>query len=117
MIASEADNNGVFFADVVTNDFDNNTRLGTDLKADIGADEFTFGVTGLTSSSVANMIYSSNRKIVIEGATIGSAISVYSVTGQLVKTIKVKSEKSTIAVENGIYIVKTANQVSKVIVK
>jgi hypothetical protein len=77
---------------------------------------YVYGTTGLALSSIANNIYAVKNNIVVKGISLGSSISIFTVTGQLVKTIKANADKSTIAVEKGVYIVKTVNQISKVIV-
>jgi hypothetical protein len=77
---------------------------------------YVYGTTGLALSSIVNNIYAVNNNIVVKGISLGSSISIFSTTGQLVKSINANADKSTIAVEKGVYIVKTVNQVSKVIV-
>ena len=77
---------------------------------------FTGVSTGVESTEVSETsIYSVAGGIVVEVAETATA-SIYSIAGVLVSEQTV-SEKATIAMEKGVYIVKVADKVAKVIVK
>ena len=72
--------------------------------------------TGIADIESKSNIYTINGGIIVPNAK-GNSISIYSVTGQLVKSKYIESEKELIYLNNGIYIVKTGNQISKVLIK
>ena len=80
---------------------------------------FTTGgspATDIKTTSTGIKVYGANNQIIVEN-TNGSSIEIYSVTGAKVKTIAIGSEKASIAIEKGIYIVSVNNVKSKVLVK
>lgn len=83
----------------------------------LGAYQFSDGTTALSDNiNTTSQIYASGNKIIILNSH-DLPVSVYAITGQLAKSINATSDKSSIVVEKGIYIVKCGNQISKVIVK
>lgn len=73
-------------------------------------------VTDIKTTSTGIKVYGANNQIIVENAN-GSSIEIYSVTGAKVKSIAIGSEKATIAIEKGIYIVSLNNVKSTVLVK
>ena len=72
--------------------------------------------TGIENTFSKIGIVGSARNIIVSNAN-GNAIAVYSVTGQLVKSVLAQYDRQTIAIQKGIYIVKSGNQISKVFVE
>ena len=74
-----------------------------------------------TSTTVDNIdvtnikVYTLNNTLVIENAT--SAVEVYSIAGELLTHIAHPTTKESIALNKGIYIVKSANRATKMVVK
>jgi len=69
-------------------------------------------------SSSKELIYSTERnKLVIANATVGDIASVYSISGIKVASAKLTSDKTTVSIASGIYLVKVNASVSKVIVR
>ena len=65
-------------------------------------------------------IYGSRGEIVVSGASAGSIVAVYDISGRLLKTLKANSVENRIDIVPGLYIVRVAGQtpaVSKVIVR
>ena len=73
--------------------------------------------TGISSTAVNPVcVYSTNGSIVIENAPVGEMICVYNVSGVLVETQNIASlPQTTIAIPQGIYIVKVGSANFKVI--
>ena len=72
--------------------------------------------TGLERSTVKNNVYSNNSNIVVEGLAAQTA-NVYSVSGAMVKSVLIKSDLETIAVDKGFYIVKVGGQNFKLLIQ
>lgn len=90
--------------------------ISTNGHLDLGAYQFSGLTTSVANANLSKSdIYAFGDDVVITNA-IGSAISIYSLTGQLVEKIKANSNKVTIATEKGIYIVKVDSRIVKVIV-
>jgi hypothetical protein len=68
------------------------------------------------AKKVCPMIYSSIGKVVFENA-IGQTASIFTTNGQLIKSQLMNSDKVSIPVANGFYIVKVGNQNTKLFVK
>lgn len=103
-------------ATIPTTDITGMTR-NTAYNFDLGAYQFSDTSTALSDNATPkSYIYASGNKIIILNSN-NLTISVYSITGQLVKSIYATSDKSSVVLEKGIYIVKSGNQISKVIVK
>jgi len=84
---------------------------------DLGAYQYSSLTTAVDNSTLSNSgIFASGNQIIVPNA-IGSTISIYSVTGQLIKSVTATANKMSIAADNGIYIVKVGNHVAKVSVK
>lgn len=96
----------------VTTDFNGFTRT----TMDIGA--LAYGsVAGINSANENKLsVYTIKNNIVINNQ-LGQTAHVYSLAGQLVKTAVLQSDKENIQVNNGFYIVRINNLVSKVLVK
>lgn len=74
--------------------------------------------TGIESVSANKaIVYGSAGEIIISGAAIGTPFAIYDFSGRLVKTAVVNGSRMQLNMASGLYIVKLANQVSKVIVK
>lgn len=64
------------------------------------------------------LVYSDQtNRIAISNATVGDIVTVYSVSGMKVASAKLTSDKTTVNVGSGIYLVKVNNSVSKVVVR
>lgn len=78
--------------------------------------EFSF-LNDLSEDNLhSERVYGDNHQIVIENFTPGTEISVYTINGILVKTLKVNSSKEELNLSpQNVYLLKTANKVYKVI--
>lgn len=78
--------------------------------------EFSF-LNDLSEDNLhSERIYTENRQIIIENFAPGAEISIYTINGLLIKTLKVSSSKETISVSpQNIYLLKTAKKVYKVV--
>jgi hypothetical protein len=91
-------------------------RTGTGVVRTLGAYQFT-AATGLNDIKMGELnAYSVNKSIVIKESE-GKMASIFSVSGQLLKNVKLSSNDFSIPVANGFYMVKVENKVAKVIVK
>jgi len=76
--------------------------------------------TGIFPTAANNIkVYSTSEGIVVENAPVGEMIHIYNVSGALVAIVETQyfaSVQTTIAIPQGIYIVKVGNTTSKVIV-
>ena len=90
--------------------------LTTEGHLDLGAYQYS-GVTGINDTfNTTSKIYAVNNGININDA-IDKMVKVYSVSGQMIKSIILSSNNQTIPASKGIYIVKVNSKVVKVIVK
>lgn len=70
------------------------------------------------SAASAAFVYSDQKNsIVISKATAGDVANIYTVSGVRVASARLTSDKATISIASGIYLVKVNNSVSKVVVK
>jgi len=85
---------------------------------DLGAYQFSDGTTSVINTNLSsnNGIYVIGNNIIIPNF-MGGSINVFSVSGQMIKSIAATSNIGEVTVEKGIYIVKVGSQISKVIVK
>jgi len=96
---------------------------GTQYLIYLGGTDFPTTSTTLTAvnspDATSNaIVYSSDRnKLVIYNATEGDVASVYSISGIKVASAKLTSDKTTLSIASGIYLVKINSSVSKVIVR
>lgn len=72
--------------------------------------------TGLERSTVKSNVYSNNSNIVVEGLAAQTA-NIYSVSGAMVKSVLIKSNLETIAVDKGFYIVRVGGQNFKLLIQ
>ena len=73
-------------------------------------------VTAVSSPSNNFKCYVSNQHIELKGLKIGDEVSVYTVTGAKVALQQINSSSASIALSKGIYLVKVAGQIQKVII-
>lgn len=97
----------------LTNDFNGFTRTTFDIGA-LAYGSFYNGVANLNDSKLS--AYGINNAIVVNGMT-GKTANIYAVSGQLVKSVMLNSDKESILVNKGFYIVKVASLSTKVLVK
>ncbi len=84
---------------------------------DLGAYQLSGPLTTINNNQISkSAIFAFENEIIVSNAK-GALIAVYSVTGQLLKSVTADSERVSITADKGIYIVRTANQVVKVLVK
>lgn len=111
---SDANNHGVTIA-TVTDDYNGITRTG---KYDIGAyfinSDVTTAVEKTTNTDM--LVYSNNGSIIINKCN-NKQISIYSLSGILLKTSIALTDKVSIPMEKGLYITKIDSTVTKVLVK
>jgi len=106
-----------------SSDTNNPVLDGTQSLIYLGGNDFPTTSTTLTavnSPDATNnaIVYSSDRnKLVISNATEGDIASVYSISGIKVASAKLTSDKTTLSIASGIYLVKINSSVSKVIVR
>lgn len=85
---------------------------------DLGAYERPEGTTSISplngKSFQLNVV---DRQLMISGLNKGATVSVYQLNGMLVKQLNVSTDITTVAVEKGIYLVKSEGNVQKVIVR
>ena len=91
-------------------------RTGAGVVRTLGAYQFT-GATALHAVKMGELnAYAVNGAIVVKESE-GKIASVFSVSGQLIKNVKLIPANTNIPMQNGFYIVKVDNKVAKVIVK
>ena len=111
--SSPANQSGVAIGGV-TDDFAGAIRADY-TPADMGA-YVVAGYTAVESVSVQKYnVYTINNAIVFNNLS-GQTARIYSLSGQLVKTTRLKAEKESISLIAGLYIVKVADQNIKIIV-
>jgi len=77
------------------------------------------GLQASVSNTISSplKVYSTHLVIVIEGTSVGDAVSVYNLIGKQLQTIHSNGERLVFPInQNGIYLVKTATQIVKVII-
>jgi hypothetical protein len=96
----------------VPKDFNGFTRTAKDLGA------LAYGTVASVKSISENKlsVYTTKNNIVVNNQ-MGQIAQVYSLSGQLVKTAVLQSDKESISVNNGFYIIRINSLVSKVLVK
>lgn len=97
--------NGVYTAPALAT----NATLAVQFDTDLG--------TGVTQTQIGFNCLSANGRVELSGLTPYTEISVYTVTGAKIKLISTKSSNISIALPQGIYMLKAANRVQKVVVK
>ncbi len=92
--------------------------LGATIKSNtIGAYQFSGVVSSVENANLSKSgVFAGANEIIVPNAT-GNVISIYTITGQLVKSVNATSNRMSFASAKGIYIVKVGTQVSKVSVK
>jgi len=92
--------------------------LGTirPLPYDIGAYEYVLS-NGVSEIKFEYGIHTANNEILLSGLPLGQMVSLYNTSGQIVKNIKIDNSSISIRVSNGFYLVRVANQATKVIVQ
>ena len=96
----------------VADDFNGFTRTSNDIGA------LAYGTVSGVKQTVENelSVYTTKNNIVVK-SQLGQTVRVYSLSGQLVKIAVLQSDKESISVNNGFYIVRINSLVSKVLVK
>ena len=107
-----------------SSDSNNPVLDGTQSLIYLGGTDFPTASTVLSTAvnspdATSNaIVYSSDRnKLVISNATTGDIATVYSISGIKVASAKLTSDKTTLSIASGIYLVKINSSVSKVIVR
>jgi len=86
--------------------------------ADLGAYELPESLTTSISESMFSInCFAKNNEIIINGLTLGENVMIYGVAGNLISSHKAASPTLSIASTRGVYLVRVANKVSKVIVQ
>jgi hypothetical protein len=69
-------------------------------------------------NSTTALVYSNqHNQLAISNATLGDVATVYSVSGIKMASVKLTSDRATLSIASGIYLVKVNNSVSKVVVR
>jgi len=111
-VTSPAKGTGIALTDVTT-DFNGFTRS----TMDIGALAYGSTVSAVESVKSSNLfVFGTKNGIVVTNQS-GQTARVYSLSGQLVKSAKLLSDKENISVANGLYIVRIGAFSTKVLVK
>ena len=111
-VTSPAKGTGIALTDVTT-DFNGFSRS----TMDIGALAYGSTVSAVESVKSSNLfVFGTKNGIVVTNQS-GQIARVYSLTGQLVKSERLLSEKENISVANGLYIVRVGAFSTKVLVK
>ncbi len=101
---------------LLTTDLMGVDRVGTGVVRTLGAYQFT-AATGLKNLKMGELnAYAANSSIVVKESE-GRMASIFSVSGQLIKDVKLMSANANIPMNAGFYLVKVENKVAKVIVK
>jgi hypothetical protein len=90
------------------------TQVKASIKVVVGWESLT-GLNILNTTSIK--CFSTKEGIQIAGINRGDNIKVYNITGMLVKELSASGEQVTIPVQHGMYIVRLAEGVQKVLVK
>ncbi len=113
LATSPAKGAGVDLSSFVPVDFNGFVRS----TLDIGALAYGSVASGVVSADENVLsIYSDNNAIVINNLQ-GNTAQIYSISGQLVKTAFIYSNKESVTLKSGFYIVKVGSQKGKVLVK
>lgn len=106
-----------YLPSTITTDFAGLDRIvGTAI--DLGAYERPEGTTAVSPlNGKSFQLTVEGRQLIISGLDKGETVSVYQLNGMLVKHLQVSSDISTVAVGQGLYLVKSADKVQKVIVR
>jgi hypothetical protein len=87
------------------------------------ANTFTTGGSSATAAAVneadkgAVVVYAADGQVIVDNAKAGDVVTIYTVAGSKVATATLADSHTSIALSNGIYIVKAGATVAKVIVK
>ena len=99
----------------ITKDILGNTRPTGALKVDIGAYEYIPNIsTNLSKAQADFLCFSTNQSIEIRNVSTNNSVTVYDITGSLLKQVQISSENMSIALPRGIYLVKIGSEVRKV---
>ena len=112
--ASPANQSGVLLSDVSA-DFAGAARADY-TPTDLGAYVIAGSTAVEASTFVSKNVFSANNTIIFNSLS-GSTAHVYSLSGQLMKSAVLNSDKESIAINAGMYIVKVAGENVKVLVK
>jgi len=111
-------NGNLNFATSITltdNDIDGDARKGSNRT--FGADEYKGIVDAVQPLNTGNVfVYSLGRNIVIKGLTKGEFVTIYNVNGQQIKQITANENQTSLSLNSGVYLIKTAHQVIKVVI-
>ncbi len=104
-------------ATIPTTDITGTTR-NPSYNYDLGAYQLSGPLTALTNDNEISKsaIFAFENEIIVSNAK-GTSIAVYSVTGQLLKSINANSDRVSITADKGIYIVRVGAKVAKVLLK
>jgi len=92
------------------------TRLFTNNKCDAGSLENPLNTLDIAFIQDVSLTYGSKNSIIINGSE-GQTAVIYSLSGQILKSVLLTSNKEIIPVPMGFYLVKTGNCISKILVK
>lgn len=91
--------------------------ISTDGHLDLGAYQFSGITTAAHNANVSKSeIFAYGSDIIVPNAK-GNVISIYSVTGQLVKSVNATADRMSITSAKGIFIVKVGTKITKVSIK
>lgn len=110
---SPAKGAGANLLSTVSKDFNGFVRTSNDIGA------LTFGsiASGINPVSENKLTVLSGANGIILGNVSGKTVSIFSTAGRLVKTASVSSDRESISLEKGFYIVRVDGKVTKVMVK
>ena len=104
------------YTTVPTTDLMGVSRTGGAYSRTIGAYQFT-GATAVKQINDSELnAYAGDGGIVVNNLS-GKVLSLFSVSGQLIKTISIESNQMTIPANKGFYLVSVANKVAKIVVR
>jgi len=82
---------------------------------DIGAYEYIPNISTNLSNTQTNLIcFSTNHSIEIRNVATNNSVTVYDITGSLLKQVQISSENMSITLARGIYLVKIGSEVRKI---
>jgi len=112
---------GTGYADKIDATVSTATYTAAGISLPASATIFATGGTTLgtaVESNTANklLVYAANKSLVVRNASVGDVVTVYGVTGLKVASSVVKADNTSMAVVQGIYLVKVGAKTTKVVV-
>jgi len=78
--------------------------------------QFDLG-TGLQNAQTGFQCFSADKQVQLRNVTPGDEVTIYSITGSKVKSEKAYTSAISISLPQGIYMVKVANQIDKIVIR